>query len=121
MQERTDALLRRLEELELGQRASTTRPEGLLPRVEDFLVKFAGTNETQLGALTKGLMEVSEVVNGLLSRESQPNTTGRTPPMDPEMVLVLRREVESLRRATENLPQAYQKLKNEVQTGGGAG
>ena len=43
--------------------------EGLLPRVEDFLVKFAGTNETQLGALTKGLVEVGEVVKGLLSRE----------------------------------------------------
>ena len=39
--------------------------------------------------------------------------------MDSEVVLVLRREVESLRRATENLPQAYLKLKNEVQTWGG--
>ena len=113
MQERTDTLLRRLEELELVQRDSTTRMEGLLPRVEDFLVKFAGTNETQMGALSKGLVEVGEVVKGLLSRESQPNTTD---PMDPEVVLVLRREVESLRRATENLPQAYLKLKNEVQT-----
>ena len=93
--------------------------EGLLPRVEDFLVKFAGTNETQLGALTKGLVEVGEVVKGLLSRESQPNTTEGTPPMDPQVVLVLRREVESLGRATENLPQAYPKLKNEVQTWGG--
>ena len=39
--------------------------------------------------------------------------------MDPEVVLVLRREVESLRRATEKLPQAYLKLKNEVQAWGG--
>ena len=50
MQERTDTLLRRLEQLELAQRDSTKRMEGLLPRVEEFLVKFAGTNETQLGA-----------------------------------------------------------------------
>ena len=55
------------------------------------------------------------MVKGLLSRESQPNTTEGTPPMDPEVVLVLRREVDSLRRATENLPQIYLKLKNEVQ------
>ena len=32
---------------------------------------------------------------------------------------MLRREVESLRRATENLPKAYLKLKNEVQAWGG--
>ena len=116
-QERTDTLLRRLEELELVQRDSTKRMEGFLSRV----VKFAGTNETQLGAITKGLVEVGEALKGLLSRESQPNTIERTLPMDPEVVLVLRRDVESLRRATENLPQAYLKLKNEVQAWGGGG
>ena len=47
-----------LEELELVQRDSTKRMEGLWPRVEDFLVKFTRTNETQLGAITKGLVEV---------------------------------------------------------------
>ena len=93
--------------------------EGLLPRVEDFLVNFAGTNETAFGALTEGLVEVGEVVKCLLSRESQPNTTEGTSLMDPEVVLVLRREVESLGRATENLPQGNLKLKNEVQAWGG--
>ena len=81
-----------------------------MPRVEDFLVKFAEINKTQLRALTKGLVEVGDVVKGLLVRESQPNTTLGTPPKDPEVVLVLRRELESLRRATENLPQGYLQL-----------
>ena len=84
-------------------------------------MKFAGTNKIQLGDLTKGLVEVGEVVKGLLSRESQPNTTEGTPLMDPEVVLVLRREVDSLRRVSENLSQAYLKLKNEVQAWGAAG
>ena len=80
MQERTDTPLRLLEALELAQRDSRKRMQGFLPRVEDSLVKFAGTNEIQLGALAKGLLEVGKVVKGLLSREGQPNTTGGTPP-----------------------------------------
>ena len=55
--------------------------------------------------------EVGELVKGLLAREGQPNKT----PMDAEVVRVLRREVESFRRATENLPQPYLKLENGVQ------
>ena len=113
MQEQTENLLRRLEGLELAHRDSTKRMEGL-PRVDDFLVNLAGTNEIQPGTLTKGLVEVAEVIKGLLARQGQTNTT----PTDPEVFLVLRREVESLLRATENLPQAYLKLKNEVQAWG---
>ena len=53
MQERTDALIERLDILELSHRSSSTRGESLFPKVEDFLEKFSGSTEVQLAALSK--------------------------------------------------------------------
>ena len=94
--------------------------EGLLPKVEDFLEKFSGSTEVQLAVLSKGLGEVGEVVSGLLSRQGNSVEPAGCLQSDAAIPL-LQREVESLRRATENLPQAYLKLKNEFQTWGGGG
>jgi len=121
MQERSDALLYRLERLELSHRQSSETVGGLLPKVEDFLKKFTGSNETQLATLSKGLGDVGAAVAGLLARQEQPQTSqgpAGCSEAGPEIVR-LQREVESLRRATENLPQAYLKLKNDFQTWGG--
>ena len=114
----TEALTERLERLELSHRSSSTKVEGLLPTVEDFLQQFSGSTEVQLAALSKGLGEVGEAVSGLLGRQG--NSIEPTGCSQPDAAIpILQMEVESLRRATENLPQAYLKLKNEFQTWGG--
>ena len=87
----------------------------MLPKVQDFLEKLSGSTELQLAVLSKGLGEVGEVVSGMLSRQGnsiEPTGCLRSDAAIPPLQM----EVESLRRATENLPQAYLKLKNEFQT-----
>ena len=99
IQGRTDALIERLERLELSHRSSSTSVECLLPKVSYFLQKFSGSTEVQLPALSKELGEVEEAVSGLLSHPG--NSIEPTGCSQPDAaILLLQREVESLQRAT---------------------
>ena len=77
----------------MAQPDSPRKLECALPWVDDFLAEFVWKNETQQGALTRGLVEVDEAVKGFLVREIQPETPVWSPHTDPEVVLVLRMEV----------------------------